>query len=107
MTPEQLWEWLWRLAAPVGKVVDALPDMRWGRHVAGQLPPCGTPAPPNYDESSHRKCLSQKLSRCRPGQTQDGGGAAGPVNVGPVGRRKSTDIAIDWVAAASPIGLTI
>jgi four helix bundle protein len=34
----------------VGKVVDALPDTRLGRHVAGQLVRCGTSAPPNYDE---------------------------------------------------------
>jgi four helix bundle protein len=51
MTPEQLSERLWRFAARVGKVVDALPDTRLGRHVAGQLVRCGTAAPPNYDES--------------------------------------------------------
>jgi hypothetical protein len=34
MTPEELSERLWRLAAPVGKVVDALPDTRLGRPVA-------------------------------------------------------------------------
>jgi four helix bundle protein len=43
---------LWRFAARVGKVVDALPDTRLGRHVAGQLVRCGTSAPPNYDEAS-------------------------------------------------------
>src|SRR5688572_18474469 len=43
---------LWRFAARVGKVVDALPDTRLGRHVAGQLVRCGTSAPPNYDEGS-------------------------------------------------------
>jgi four helix bundle protein len=31
-------------------VVDALPDTRTGRHVAGQLIRCGTAAGPNYDE---------------------------------------------------------
>ena len=50
MTPEELSERLWRFAARVGKVVDALPDTRLGRHVAGQLVRCGTAAPPNYDE---------------------------------------------------------
>jgi four helix bundle protein len=50
MTPEELSERLWRFAARVGKVVDALPDTRLGRHVAGQLVRCGTSAPPNYDE---------------------------------------------------------
>jgi len=50
MTPEELSERLWRFAARVGKVVDALPDTRLGRHVASQLVRCGTSAPPNYDE---------------------------------------------------------
>jgi len=35
----------------VGKVVDALPDTRLGRHIAGQLVRCGTAGPPNYDEA--------------------------------------------------------
>jgi len=43
---------LWRFAARVGRMVDALPDTRIGRHVAGQLVRCGTAAPPNYDEGS-------------------------------------------------------
>src|SRR5437867_8838016 len=51
MTPEELSNRLWRFAARVGKVVDALPDTRLGRHVAGQLVRCGTSAPPNYDEA--------------------------------------------------------
>ena len=51
MTPEELSERLWRFAARVGKVVDALPDTRLGRHVAGQLVRCGTASAPNYDES--------------------------------------------------------
>jgi four helix bundle protein len=50
MTPEELSERLWKFAARIGKVVDALPDTRLGRHVAGQLVRCGTAAPPNYDE---------------------------------------------------------
>ena len=50
MTPEKLSNRLWRFAARVGKVVDALPDTRLGRHVAGQLVRCGTAAAPNYDE---------------------------------------------------------
>ncbi len=63
MTPEQLSERLWRSAARVGKVVDALPDTRLGRHVAGQLVRCGTAAPPNYDESCpmpNEKCCWAK-----------------------------------------------
>jgi len=50
MTREELSERLWDFAARVGKVVDALPDSRLGRHVAGQLVRCGTSAAPNYDE---------------------------------------------------------
>ena len=50
MTPDDLSNRLWQFAARVGKVVDALPDTRLGRHVAGQLVRCGTAAPPNYDE---------------------------------------------------------
>jgi len=42
MKHEELSERLWRFAARVGKVVDALPDTRLGRHVAGQLVRCGT-----------------------------------------------------------------
>ena len=50
MTPQELSARLWHFAARVAKVVDALPDTRTGRHVAGQLIRCGTAAPPNYDE---------------------------------------------------------
>lgn len=50
MTSNDLSERLWDFAARVGKVVDALPDTRLGRHVAGQLVRCGTSAAPNYDE---------------------------------------------------------
>jgi len=51
MNQPELSERLWDFAARVGKVVDALPDSRLGRHVAGQLVRSGTSAPPNYDES--------------------------------------------------------
>jgi four helix bundle protein len=50
MTPDDLSGRLWQFAARVGKVVDALPDTRLGRHVAGQLVRSGTAAAPNYDE---------------------------------------------------------
>jgi len=50
MKPDELSERLWQFAARVGKAVDALPDTRVGRHVAGQLVRCGTSAAPNYDE---------------------------------------------------------
>src|SRR5438128_7252415 len=38
-------------AARVGKVVDALPDTRLGRHIAGQLVRGGTSPAPNYEEA--------------------------------------------------------
>ena len=38
-------------AARVGKVVNALPDTRLGRHIAGQLVRSGTSAAPNYAEA--------------------------------------------------------
>jgi len=50
MTPDALSERLWDFAVRIGKVVDALPDSRLGRHVAGQLVRCGTSSAPNYDE---------------------------------------------------------
>ncbi len=65
MTQDQLSGRLWDFAARVGKVVDALPETRLGRHVAGQLVRCGTSAPPNYDESGaaeSREDFVHKLS---------------------------------------------
>jgi four helix bundle protein len=50
MTPHELSDRLWKFAARVAKVVDALPETRTGRHVAGQLIRCGTAPGPNYDE---------------------------------------------------------
>jgi four helix bundle protein len=50
MKPIELSERLWKFAARIAKVVDALPETRSGRHVAGQLIRCGTAGPPNYDE---------------------------------------------------------
>lgn len=38
-------------AVRVGAVVDALPDTRMGRHIAGQLIRCGTSPAPNYAEA--------------------------------------------------------
>jgi four helix bundle protein len=54
-------------AARVGKVVDALPETRLGRHVAGQLVRCGTSPAPNYAEArgaESRKDFVHKLSIC-------------------------------------------
>src|SRR5688572_3866381 len=38
-------------AVRAGKVVDALPDTRLGRHIGGQLVRCATSPPPNYAEA--------------------------------------------------------
>jgi len=65
MTPNELSDRLWHFAARVAKVVDALPDTRTGRHVAGQLIRCGTAAPPNYDEgrvAESRSDFAHKLN---------------------------------------------
>ena len=51
MTPEELSERLLNLAVRAGKVTDALPDTRLGRHIAGQLVRCGTSPPANYEEA--------------------------------------------------------
>jgi four helix bundle protein len=50
MTPEELSERLLDFAARGGKVVDALPDGRMGKHIAGQLVRCITSPAPNYEE---------------------------------------------------------
>ena len=65
MNSVELSERLWKFAARVGKAVDALPDTRLGRHVAGQLVRCGTAAGPNYDEgcaAESRADFAHKLS---------------------------------------------
>jgi four helix bundle protein len=51
MTPVELSERLLNFAARVGKVIDALPDTRMGRHIAGQLVGSGTSPAPNYEEA--------------------------------------------------------
>ena len=49
--PNDLEDRLIDFAVRIGKVVDALPDTRLGRHIAGQLVRCGTSPPPNYAEA--------------------------------------------------------
>lgn len=66
-TGDDLLERLLEFAARIGKVVDALPDSRLGRHVAGQLVRCGTSPSPNYAEAGgaeSRKDFVHKLSIC-------------------------------------------
>lgn len=67
MKPEELSERLLNFAVRVGKVVDALPDKRIDRHVAGQLVRCGTSPPPNYEEAcaaESRADFIHKLGIC-------------------------------------------
>ena len=67
MTPGELSERLINFAARVGKVVDALPDTRMGRHIAGQLVRCGTSPAPNYEEAcaaESRADFVHKLGIC-------------------------------------------
>ena len=51
MTPDELSNRLIGFAARVGKVVDALPGTRLGKHIAGQFVRSGTSPAPNYDEA--------------------------------------------------------
>ena len=69
MTPDELSERLIDFAARVGKVVDALPDTRMGRHIviAGQFVRCGTSPAPNYEEAcaaESRADFIHKLGIC-------------------------------------------
>jgi four helix bundle protein len=64
---DELLERLLEFAARIGKVVDALPETRLGRHAAGQLVRCGTSPAPNYAEAGgaeSRKDFAHKLSIC-------------------------------------------
>jgi four helix bundle protein len=51
LTPQELEDRLIDFAARAGKVIDALPDTRLGRHVGGQLVRCATSPAPNYAEA--------------------------------------------------------
>ena len=67
MTSEELAERLINFAARIGKVVDALPDTRMGRHVAVQSVRCGTSPAPNYEEACAAESsadFAHKLSIC-------------------------------------------
>lgn len=48
---EDIEERMLEFAARVGKAVDALPETRLGRHIAGQLVRSGTSPAPNYAEA--------------------------------------------------------
>ena len=64
-TGDGLAERLLDFAVRVGKVVDALPESRLGRHIAGQLVRSGTSPAPNYAEAcgaESRRDFVHKLS---------------------------------------------
>jgi four helix bundle protein len=65
VTPDELADRLLDFAVRIGRVVDALPDSRLGRHIASQLVRCGTSPAPNYEEgraAESRKDFVHKLS---------------------------------------------
>jgi four helix bundle protein len=67
VTSAELSERLINFAARVGKVVDALPDTRMGRHIAGQFVRCGTSPASNYEEAcaaESRADFIHKLGIC-------------------------------------------
>ena len=67
MKGDDISERLLEFAVRVGKVVDALPETRLGRHVADQLIRCGTSPAPNYAEAragESRKDFVHKLRVC-------------------------------------------
>ena len=51
MTKEELSDRLLEFAARTGKVVDATPETRMGRHITGQLVRCSTSPAANYEEA--------------------------------------------------------
>jgi four helix bundle protein len=65
MTPEILADRLVDFAARIGKLVDALPDTRLGRHVAGQMVRCGTAAAPNYEEACAAESRADFIHKLR------------------------------------------
>ena len=67
MNAEDVSDRILQFAAKVGKVVDALPDSRLGRHIAAQLIRAGTSSLPNYEEAraaESRADFVHKLSIC-------------------------------------------
>ena len=67
MDAEELSDRLLKFTVRVGKIVDALPDTKQGRHVQNQLLRSGTSPAPNYDEArvaESRKDFIHKLCVC-------------------------------------------
>ncbi|HEX7378438.1 MAG TPA: four helix bundle protein [Pirellulales bacterium] len=62
---DDLAERLLDFAVRVGKVADALPDTRLGRHIAGQLVRCGTSPAPNYEEARAAESRADVVHKMR------------------------------------------
>jgi four helix bundle protein len=63
--PDELAQRLLDFAARIGKVVDALPETRLGRHVAGQLVRSGTAPAPNYEEACAAESRADFIHKLR------------------------------------------
>jgi four helix bundle protein len=66
-SPQQLSDRLIDFAVRIGRIADALPDTRLGRHIAGQLIASGTSPAPNYNEAcaaESRRDFVHKLGIC-------------------------------------------
>jgi four helix bundle protein len=64
---DDILERLLAFAVRIGKMVDALPETRMGRHIAGQLIRCGTSPAPNYAEAcgaESKRDLVHKVGVC-------------------------------------------
>lgn len=67
MRPDELSDRIIDFAGRIGKLADALPDTRMGRHVAGQIVRSGTSPAPNYEEArsaESRRDFVHKLGIC-------------------------------------------
>jgi four helix bundle protein len=65
LSPEDLEDRLIDFAVRIGKVADALPENRLGRHIADQIVRSGTSPAPNYSEgcaAESRRDFAHKLS---------------------------------------------
>ncbi len=65
MTPDEMARRLVDFAARAGNLVDALPDTRMGRHIAGQLVRCGTSPAPNYEEACAAESRADFIHKLR------------------------------------------
>jgi four helix bundle protein len=63
--PDELAERLMGASVRIGVVVDALPDSRLGRHIAGQLVRCGTSFAPNYEEGRAAESRNDFIHKLR------------------------------------------